>query len=478
MDKRTAKRMAKQLEEKAVLDVERQSVRLKEDPTLILYDNGRLFDEKTNKFCRTTKTREKISIYTGLIPNLQRRERLTAVNFVSNDDPVNKTCILHKNSDKLDDRFDNLEWITYEQERNIICADFLKEFSKNNPDVEFKEYHLNPLYIIFNNGFIFTKNQCKIMKFVSDEHGYQTICLAINNKKSTLYIHRIIAETFVKNNDPNNYTVVDHIDRDPSNNDYKNLRWVNYSINNSNKDPEAFGKKKINQFDIKGNFIASYNSITEAQILTKTSKEISRCLRGDIPYVISRKDGEATKFIWRYDDPNNLIRHGIPENAVQIKEYPSYWITPDNKIYSELSKKYIKTHIIGGYYTVDLRNKGSKKRKFYLHRLVAEHFIINKPENYQNLFINHIDGCRLNNNVENLEYVTIRENNIHSIEVLNNGRKKIICYDTYTEEILKFKSVKAIAEYFDVSIQSMSQTIKKQSKELYKKRYKLSYDDE
>lgn len=52
------------------------------------------------------------------------------------------------------------------------------------------------------------------------------------------------------------------------------------------------------------------------------------------------------------------------------------------------------------------------------HRLVAEHFIENnesKPE------VNHIDGNKLNNNKENLEWVTSSENKIHA---LNLGLKK------------------------------------------------------
>ena len=54
--------------------------------------------------------------------------------------------------------------------------------------------------------------------------------------------------------------------------------------------------------------------------------------------------------------------------------------------------------------------KGSKRRNFYVHRLVACHFIDN-PNNYKE--INHKDLNKSNNSVENLEWVTQIENIRH-----------------------------------------------------------------
>ena len=54
-----------------------------------------------------------------------------------------------------------------------------------------------------------------------------------------------------------------------------------------------------------------------------------------------------------------------------------------------------------------------------IHRLLAIHFIPN-PENKE--FVNHKDGNRYNNDLENLEWCTARENLMHSIEVLKSVR--------------------------------------------------------
>ena len=67
------------------------------------------------------------------------------------------------------------------------------------------------------------------------ENGYIRITLIINKKKQNFYIHRLLAETFIKNPKPTEYFEVDHIDKQRNNNNIKNLRWVNRSINNFNK---------------------------------------------------------------------------------------------------------------------------------------------------------------------------------------------------------------------------------------------------
>lgn len=70
-----------------------------------------------------------------------------------------------------------------------------------------------------------------------------------------------------------------------------------------------------------------------------------------------------------------------------------------------------------GYLFYNLSVENHTKIK-YAHRAVAEAFIpnpLNKPT------VNHIDGDRTNNAVENLEWNTYLENNIHSIDVLHKG---------------------------------------------------------
>lgn len=66
-----------------------------------------------------------------------------------------------------------------------------------------------------------------------------------------------------------------------------------------------------------------------------------------------------------------------------------------------------------GYYLVALKNKNKIEYK-YVHRLVAEAFILNL-NNYP--IVNHIDGNTLNNKVDNLEWCTYKHNTQEAIRL-------------------------------------------------------------
>lgn len=94
----------------------------------------------------------------------------------------------------------------------------------------------------------------------------------------------------------------------------------------------------------------------------------------------------------------------------QIKDYPNYWINEDGEVYNEITKK-ILTGSVGEHgYKYYRLSKNGKKKMFYAHRLVAETFL----ENNDNLpVVNHIDGNKLNNNINNLEWVSYSDNTKH-----------------------------------------------------------------
>lgn len=94
----------------------------------------------------------------------------------------------------------------------------------------------------------------------------------------------------------------------------------------------------------------------------------------------------------------------------KITECPNYEVSKNGEI---RRGNHIKTPIEhNGYYTVDLYSNG-KRIKRRISRLVAQAFIPN-PDGLPD--VNHKDGNKLNNSVENLEWVTKSENMQHAIK--------------------------------------------------------------
>lgn len=98
--------------------------------------------------------------------------------------------------------------------------------------------------------------------------------------------------------------------------------------------------------------------------------------------------------------------------------YPEYYqVSNMGRVKSKWRRcKILKPEVMKkGYLRVDLAAKNKASSKVMVHRLVALAFIPN-PENKP--AVNHINGNKADNRVENLEWCTIKENTIHA---LNTG---------------------------------------------------------
>lgn len=72
-----------------------------------------------------------------------------------------------------------------------------------------------------------------------------------------------------------------------------------------------------------------------------------------------------------------------------------------------------------GYHQVFLSSSEGKVKVHRLHRIVADHFLQPDPTRTN---INHKDGVRTNNHVDNLEWVTLKENSQHAFLVLGKTK--------------------------------------------------------
>lgn len=89
------------------------------------------------------------------------------------------------------------------------------------------------LYEVSSFGRVRNNKTLKIIQGAKDKDGYYHIGLYKDNKRKNLRVHRLVAFAFCNNE--NNYTIVDHIDKNVINNKFENLRWCDHSINNKNK---------------------------------------------------------------------------------------------------------------------------------------------------------------------------------------------------------------------------------------------------
>lgn len=96
-----------------------------------------------------------------------------------------------------------------------------------------------------------------------------------------------------------------------------------------------------------------------------------------------------------------------------------YVIYSDGRVQNAETGKFLKPgRMSKGYLTVYLYD-GSRPKKgksFLVHRLVADAFL-----GHSTMQVNHKDGNKENNSVDNLEYVTGKDNCRHSIDVLKKG---------------------------------------------------------
>jgi len=103
----------------------------------------------------------------------------------------------------------------------------------------------------------------------------------------------------------------------------------------------------------------------------------------------------------------------------QYKEIPfseNYLVSNLGNVKSKRYNKPLKGFVNNsGYKRVQI---GSSKNKHFIHRLVAETFL---KKEFSKEFVNHKDGNKLNNSVDNLEWVTRSENDLHAFR--NDLRK-------------------------------------------------------
>lgn len=283
---------------------------------------------------------------------------------------------------------------------------------------ELKDYQAHP------NGLIRNKKTKKIRNTKCNKHRY--ISLSFGN--FTIALHKIIALTFIINDDPINKTQVDHIDNNKKNNNKNNLKWITASdnvkkaVNIGRKDGRS-GTTPIKVFFPDGttkNY--QYQIEAEKELKLKNNNIIKQSINDRDGYYYGSKNGpnKLKEWIYKFEYITTNINKDIIKKDIILEGYEHLIACSNGIIINKNNGKEITGSNDGRYYRIKCSQKFIKDKdkdnynsSIYKHRLIALTFLPN-PENKP--YVNHINGITTDNNVNNLEWCNQSENINHAVQ--------------------------------------------------------------
>ena len=313
-----------------------------------------------------------------------------------------------------------------------------------------------PNYSVSNLGNVMNNKTNKIMKLCL-KGGYYHIGLSNVKNRKNMKVHRLVALAFIDN--PENKPEVNHINKNKLDNSISNLEWVTHKENMIHKSNGLIYKsnknKPINRIDkITGEILEKFKSIEDAGIWAFKNNFTSNSHNGrnSIGNCVNGLSNTAYGFGWQYEENESKINEEWRE--INLQNIFNNEIITDKKYYVSSLGRFKNSYGTimdnykvneNGYIRVFIYNK-----TFTLHRLVALTFLENTDNKEQ---VNHKDGNKLNNSVDNLEFVTNKENQIHKFKMGlgNNFTRKIGQYDLEGNFIKEFKSITCAAKEMSVN---------------------------
>lgn len=147
--------------------------------------------------------------------------------------------------------------------------------------IENKEYY-SGRYILYSDGRLFSKNRGIFIKISPDVLGY-ACCNLYDGKRYTKHrLHRMMAESFLTNDNPLEKTQVNHIDGNRMNYNLDNLEWCTSSENlrHAHLFLSRISTRKLSFTQIEEILASELNAIELAKIYPVTARHIKCMKRG------------------------------------------------------------------------------------------------------------------------------------------------------------------------------------------------------
>ena len=275
----------------------------------------------------------------------------------------------------------------------------------------------------------------------TERDQYNSATLFYNNKPRSFSVHRLVARAFVHNDDPELYIRVDHVNNIGHDNRYDNLEWVTHAENirrAHQKEGRKSTKKAVIGTDSNGN-VVEYDSANAARAVF--GSHVSACLA----------DGTGTKtaggYSWRYKYPQP---HKVPIGELDlnmfkdVQKHPNYMISYDARVYNKSRQAFLTPRPTGLYLSVELDGV-----HHCVHTLVADHFSNDPP----NQIVNHEDGNKHNNSIDNLKPMTYSGNTTHAFATgLRPSHHAVLQFDKYDRFLEEYASAIAAAAVFEKNL--------------------------
>lgn len=348
-------------------------------------------------------------------------------------------------------------------------------------------------------------------------NGYYSVVMSNDDgERISMRVHRIVALVYLPN--PKNYPIVNHKDGNSLNNNVINLEWCSPSHNSRHAVENNLIKRfnrPVKALNMDGSLYKIYKNAGEAEKDTGTHvTNIRAVIRGarrtagnyywkyaedstDIPPIktlnkrVAQLDKSTSEIIntfgsikeasektgcdkthisgvcrgerittggfkWKFVVDTDPLKERTEDWKI-IEDFPNYKISPKGEVYNVNTNRILKQKINrGGYFCISLSDNKVRKQ-FLVHKLVAICYLEYSDEKP---IINHKDGDKTNNCIENLEWCTYSENTKHAIRtgLRTFESKKLKTTDKEGNEEI-YESVSQLAKELGVCKQSVYQAI-------------------
>jgi hypothetical protein len=256
--------------------------------------------------------------------------------------------------------------------------------------------------------------------------GYKCVSVIDTIKKlHHVSVHRLVASTFLENPNFSIYSVVNHIDHNPENNNLSNLEWV---TERDNMNRESGKCSKVSEEKLV-QYVALDNNGNEMFKITRRD-DISEIYKPDSIVTAIKRNELYKGYYWKIENKKERIIPGFSGNLDDYEwhehwKYPGLYVCKEGFI--KYNNKLLYSLTLDGYVysSIQINNE---RIYFRVHRIIAE-FIL-KRDLRDDEIVDHINTIKTDNSFDNLR-VTDAKGNRNNPKTQEKFFKRVVLADLF-----------------------------------------------